>query len=467
MNIAGPIATLIFSITVLTVFGGLFAYGVYKARERTRAKPAATKKTLVWFVEYALPDAQGRHPDMPVILPLQRRPWLPIAIAVVALGGLGAATAQYYRSARRLVLQGAWATGTKSSEEFPGPPAARRPDRGAPISLSKLAGRAPSLFPKARFDTNGDGVVQTPERARLQAEVPQSILVTVDDNGHAQGLSWLLGVFEKFGVWGKVTFFVTVNYGEGRPSYLGGPIDEWWSTLSNENFVGLHGVTHETGSESWPVDRWRSEHEVTILEIMKRVHAPQGWTWSSYPWGARAPFLAATDTYFDGLESVTPPVAYDASLVLRPQAQARGPRDLSWPFSLEAKLPSEVRPPPGKPLGKHALLEVPVYAWTFRAKGGTQLTTSLDLDFFKDQGCPGEGANEAIVDTFEENLRAHYEGNRAPVHLGLHAQNYTADRRCERATVLAVFARVEQYIANGWHLEYQSIPRLLEWMAAD
>ena len=36
MNIAAPLSMVIFAITVLTLFGGLFAYFIYKARERSR-----------------------------------------------------------------------------------------------------------------------------------------------------------------------------------------------------------------------------------------------------------------------------------------------------------------------------------------------------------------------------------------------------------------------------------------------
>src|SRR5437868_15438011 len=59
MNVAGHLATVIFAITTMTVIGGLFAYGVYKARERSRARAAKAAprnlRALEFFVEYTLP----------------------------------------------------------------------------------------------------------------------------------------------------------------------------------------------------------------------------------------------------------------------------------------------------------------------------------------------------------------------------------------------------------------------------
>jgi hypothetical protein len=60
MNVASYLATTIFAVTLLTVIGGVFAYGVYKARERSRRKvagaaPAKAREPLEFFVEYVLP----------------------------------------------------------------------------------------------------------------------------------------------------------------------------------------------------------------------------------------------------------------------------------------------------------------------------------------------------------------------------------------------------------------------------
>jgi hypothetical protein len=477
VNIAGPLATLIFAITVLTVFGGLFAYGVYKARERTRKKPASTKKELAYFVEYTLPVAVGAVGYVAESKSAAKasRPWALYLLSLVALTGLAVVGVYYFRSGRRLVLQGAWAVGTTATKEFPGPPALRRPNRGPPVNLAKLARRPASLFPKPAFDANGNGVIDRDERSKF-VKVPQTILLTVDDNGHAQGLKWLQETFERFGIWGNVTFFITGNYAKGRPSFLGGPIDAWWNMLSNENFVGLHGQTHEAKTEAWARERWLSEHNATMAELQSQVRAPEGWTWEAYPWGSRAPFLFFTDAYFDALESVAPRVAYDASMVAHsktPKLDGEG-RDVSWPFSLETPVPADVELPFSEAkkarveIRKHPIIEVPLNAWAMRGTDNAlKWIPSLDVNLFQEHVCSGDTVNVETVEAFEKNLESHYKGNRAPFHLGLHAQNYTADRECERATIEAILTRVQQYTANKWNFEYKSIPRLLEWMAED
>lgn len=484
MNIAGPLASLIFAITVLTVFGGLFAYGVYKARERTRKKPAGGgKKVLQYFVEYSLPTADAAMAGGPhggagrTAAPAgEGRPWGLYFISLMAIGGLLAAGIYYFRSAKRLVLQGAWASGAEASKEFPGPPVRPRLPRGNPIVLTKLQAHKASLFPKASYDNSPkDDIISFVERARLQKEVPQKILLTVDDNGHAQGLKWLLETLERHGIWGKVTVFITGNYAEGRPNHLGGPITSWWATLSNDNYIGLHGQSHSEGSEGWTTDKWLAEHNETISEVMKKVQAPEGWDWQSYAWGSRAPYLTFSDTYFAALDKVQPKVVYDSSMIVHPQNNNfTGPRDLSWPFVISEGLPSDVELPFDEKaqrrvtIAKHPIIEVPVYSWALKTKQGTiGWIPSIDVNIFKELGCPGENANRAMIEAFEANLKAHYEGNRAPIHLGLHAQNYTLDKKCEKATIDAILSRVKQYVDNKWLIEYESMPRLLEWMAKD
>jgi peptidoglycan/xylan/chitin deacetylase (PgdA/CDA1 family) len=333
------------------------------------------------------------------------------------------------------------------------------------------------VFPKPSYDLNHDDSLSVAERARLQKEVPLTILLTVDDNGQPQGLTWILETFVKYGVWGKATFFITGNYAEGRPAHVGGPITQWWSSLSDENFVGIHGQTHDDGA-GWPVGKWLAEHNATMAEITQRVKAPAGWAWDNYAWGSRAPYLSFTDAYFAALEQVSPRVLYDASMIVHPTAtpaKADDPRDLSWPFSLtEGVIPADVELPFSEAqqrrvtIGRHKILVVPVYSWVIKKKNGSMnWVPSLDVNLFKEYGCSGDAPNRELIDSFEANLVAHYKGNRAPFHLGLHAQNYTLDRKCERATMDALLLRIQQYAGAGWDLRYESMPRLLEWMATD
>lgn len=475
MNVAGPLASLIFATTALTVFGGLFAYAVYKARERRRAAPARGV-ALQYFLEYTPPRASARDAEGAAT---RRRPWEMYLVSGAAVVGLIAATLYYYRTGRRYVLQGAWSRpGGGANKEFPAPPDWPRAVRGREPSLAASTRRA-SPFPSARFDANGDGVIQPGERALLHDEVPLSVILTVDDNGSAQGLAWLSETFERHRLRGDVTFFLTGNYAEGRPSYLGGPMNAWWSRLAQDGFVGLHGLSHESGIE-WSRQRWSEEHRATIREITSRAALPPGWSWTSYPFGSRAPYLAFDDEYLSALDRTTPAVVYDASMIVHPNEPLPatlaelGPRDPSWPFSLDVPLPDDVELPFSEAkgqrvkIGKHATFEVPVYAWAVsKSGGGLRWVPSLDVDLFGIHPCTGAGANAAIVEAFEHNLDAHYGGNRAPFHLGLHAQNYTADKACERSTLEAMLDAIDRRVGAGRDIRYESAPRLLERLVND
>lgn len=105
LNIAGPLATLVFAVTVLTCFGAVFAYGVYKARERQRDEPLA--KRLTYFVELALEPEPVATSDEP---PGEgrRRPWAIYALSGAALLALVAASTYYGHTGLRLVVDGAW-----------------------------------------------------------------------------------------------------------------------------------------------------------------------------------------------------------------------------------------------------------------------------------------------------------------------------------------------------------------------
>lgn len=479
MNVAGPLASLIFGITVLTVFGGLFAYGVYKARERTRKKPAGSKRVLHYFVEYVLPanevatqvaHAAGPKPDT-------GRPWTLYVLSFMALAGLGFAGVHYVRSGLGVVRRGAWDNTAGPSKEFPGPPSRTSPDRGPAVALAPLLARYGSVFPKPGYDTNGDGVLQIGEREVLHREVPQFIEIVVDDGGQVQGLQWLYETLLAHRAWGEATFFLTANYLEGKPNHVGGPVGAWWKMIAAENYVGIHGSTHTQGA-GWPIDRWQTELDTSEREIQKAVPAPGTWSWDKYPWGSRAPYLSFSDAYFVALERLPARVMYDASIVVHPSTAATGRfRDQTWPFSLQGPLPADVELPyverEGKrvAIGTHALLEAPVYAWAIDQGGGNSsgpggFIPSLDLNLFERFPCKGGEPSAAGVETVIANLKAHYEGNRAPFHIGLHAQNYSADRACERKTVEEILRGIDRLHDAGYNLVYSSPAKIFAWMGA-
>jgi len=484
MNLAEPLATTIFAVTVFTVFGGVFAYAVYKARERTRGDRAATpgSPALEYFVEY-VPEGADTSPIPTGAEATSRH----LAVATYGLAALTlaafAAASVFYVRGHRIFQPGRPAAGASSAmppigERLAGAPqtvpsSARIAARPRPPDLATLRRRPGSLFVAARDDADGDGRISPEERARIHDHVPQFIVGCCDDNGAVQGRCWMREVFAKHAILGKATFFMTADYLEGRASYLGGPVHQSWQTLFDEAWGGIHGTSHAPGAEGWSQKRWRDENGTVQLEIVTRLRPPSGWDWASYPWGARAPFLVLSDAYFASLEKLS--VRYDASLVVRPPGPppdaAQDVRDVSWPFTLAEPIPADVELPYLERekrrvhLSRHALWEVPVYAWIMRPAGAApRWEPSLDYNLFKHHPCSGDAPNLDAVEVLLASLRAHYRGNRAPFHIGLHAQNYTADRRCERATLETFFARLDRMIEDGFNLRYTSMPELLGWI---
>lgn len=115
-------------------------------------------------------------------------------------------------------------------------------------------------------------------------------------------------------------------------------------------------------------------------------------------------------------------------------------------------------------LGRHALWEVPVYAWVMKNKGKTEWMPSLDFNLWNSYGCQGTHVNEDAVNVLIDNLKGHYRGNRAPFHIGLHAQNYTKNKTCERAAIAKAFDEIDRLIEEGFNLRYAAMPELLVWM---
>ena len=487
MNIGGALASGIFAITALTVVGAIMSYTVFKVRERRR-KPKASagdEDVLQFFDEYR-PHGSGARANTEEQSATGWGLWARLAastLGLLVIVGCLVAFLVYSRkqektppeppSDRTSGMLKRLVSLLEKGEE-PKPPAH---DRGRQPDFGSMRSRKPSMFPFSSLDRNRDRRIQRHERKQIHQRVPQFVLVTSDDNGSVDGLQWLHEQATTHGFVGQMTFFNTANYLTGRKNHLGGKVTGEWQQLLDHYYVGLHGSTHEEGAEGWDTMRWRKELSSIMGELTGRLQLPKGWTWDKYPFGSRAPFLMLTNTYFEALLDLEHPVLYDASLQVRPGGERRTPhpprderRDLVWPFTLDNRLPRQIDRPYLPDTGKrarierHPFWEVPVYSWYLRREEGQgEWQPSLDVNLWQHHPCTGAG-NQAAVEAVLDNLEAHYRGNRAPFHIGLHSRQYAADRNCERATLGAIFAEIKGLKGAGKNIRFSNIPDLLLWL---
>lgn len=455
MNIAGPVARGIFALTVVTVLGAIMSYALFKMRDRKRRSKqvGADEPPLVFFIEHrAAPIAPALQPRDRFWPAITAR----LTTALLLLGG----------SAAGVVFVLGRDTGIGGSGTN-GRPANVRSTR-AIHTVGHFTSHAPSLFPSDQLDLDGDGKI-TGKEAALVHVIPQFVFVTSDDNGSVEGLRWIQDHMASRGLGGAVTYFDTANYLPNRPNYPGGPIEQLWQAQANDAYLGIHGTSHKSGGEHWDEDKWRSEHATSLEEIVHRLTPPPNTSWERYPFGARAPFLSVDDAYFATLEKLAPAIVYDSSMVSMPTGDERVDvmtevRELSWPFTLDHPLPADVqiRPDSTQKISPHHLWEVPVPAW--RLPGGeVTWISSLDVDLFNEYPCD-DVVDKAAVEAVLANLDAHYRGNRAPFHLGLHAQTYAAGSACQRATIAAILDGIDKRRGDGADIQLVSIPDLLAWM---
>ena len=511
MNLGGALATGIFALTALTVFGAFISYVIFKIRERSRRRfsaAAATggEETLEYFVEFR-PESQEDVSAHASSEAPRRGLWARVvasaSLLMIAMGGLVAYVVYLNKKPSEKGPKGKEAPALSgllkqvksllAERKKPGEEPVGAISRGPQHDFSRLQSRPAMLFPSAGLDLDSDGELQEKERKLIHSTTPQFVYVTSDDNGSVDGLAWLRRQARTHGFTGKMTFFNTANYLSGRKNHLGGNIDSAWQRLTDAFYIGLHGTTHAPGADTWDAHRWRREHATVLGEIRQRLRPPLNWTWDGYPWGSRAPFLMLTDAYFQALRQLEYPVIYDSSLQVLPGGEGKKPhpdldkevRDLPWPFTMDNPLPDEIdRPWLAKTearaeIGPHPFWQVPVYSWYLRAQQANEAKTttasktakqdgewvpSLDVNAWRHHGCENPNGNTAIVRDLIDNLKAHYRGNRTPFHIGLHARQYTEKKACERATIGAVFAGIRNLVTDGYNIKLVSIPELILWI---
>jgi Polysaccharide deacetylase len=271
------------------------------------------------------------------------------------------------------------------------------------------------------------------------SKVPLFVLLGFDDNGHADGINWVLDYLRTRmnadGTAVRATFFIS-----------GGFASEFFNTAANQQKADLidawkriNGDGHEVANHSWSHGEtlasasqgaWQGEITKANDLFVNTLGVER-----CKLWGFRTPFLAFTQSTFDAVRAAG--MRYDASIEFgydwwQPQGSGVGwgagtsesGKHYYWPFTMDRPFPAGffnkgVAPTPG-------LWEIPVY--TFNKIAGDMASTVTGLDFNLWTKCQSDSTFK-FTEVLQQSLDQRLGGNRSPFSVGLHSDIYSQFNR--------------------------------------
>ena len=238
----------------------------------------------------------------------------------------------------------------------------------------------------------------TPPGELSATNVPQMVLLSFDDSVTTASLALVESVLTNHvnpnGDAIQATFFVSLDRQPHYPSIQ--------KLYASGHEIAVHTMTHTT-STSTPINLWRKEIAGCRKTLVDHAAIP-----NEEIRGFRAPYLQPNDASFQILEEQG--FMYDSSLPLYLSGLSTAPTSLIWAYTLDAGLaqsaPAErspARPYPG-------LFEVPLWS---QFSVSNSVVTTMDP--------PESYTNTDVLAMWKTNFLWHYNGNRAPFTLALHA----------------------------------------------
>ena len=320
------------------------------------------------------------------------------------------------------------------------------------------------------------------------AEVPQFILLSFDDNPHADPIVWLLDLLadrrNPAGAGQAATFdgapVRAVLFSNGKP--LAGNdalVAAHRRAVAEGHELANHTHSHPHGG-GFTVEQWRPEIAACVAAFAE----------AGLPGGAvrgfRTPFLEYNAATFAALAAEG--YAYDSTIEEGVQAEQDGTNFL-WPYTLDGGAPGNaVRFPAGSPrrVGSHpGLWELPLHVyhipndpaaarlgrpaglrdraranikaawgWDWDAKAGK--ITGLDWNVLEMAKLDGDD----FFAILRHSLDLRLAGNRAPFVFGGHTALYPSDKP-DRRKALADFIA---YALAKPEVRFVTGPQLLEWL---
>jgi peptidoglycan/xylan/chitin deacetylase (PgdA/CDA1 family) len=304
------------------------------------------------------------------------------------------------------------------------------------------------------------------------ADVPMFVSLGFDDNGYADGVNWILDFLrEKKNAddsAARISFYMTTGYvyddTDVNSMYAEpttGDTDEivasWKKAYEDGHEIGNHTQHHPMGFDKWAADfdpadvmtaeQWEAEMRAAN-EIISSATQGIGMDVSEIQ-GFRTPFLGYTDMTIEAAATVG--FVYDCSIEEGWQDDQNG-TNYAWPYDLKDGSPGDdytytwgnARDPIGSHPGLWEMSPQPLIAPPdYRAEEygiapGLRAKCKSLADYFETANGKVTGfdwnvwdeyqmsGDEALA-TLKYSLDLRLKGNRAPMMLGVHTDEYTED----------------------------------------
>ena len=265
-------------------------------------------------------------------------------------------------------------------------------------------------------------------------KVPQFVVLGIDDNGHADGIHWMLDQFHDRvnpdGTAVRATFFISGGFAseffhpDGHQTEAD-VLASWKRIKAEGHEIGNHSWSHGTNLQGSDKATWLAEMTkanelfVNTLGVDKcKLN------------GFRTPFLAFSQNTFDALKATG--MSYDTSVEFgydwwQPAGGSTGwgpgtaesGKHYYWPFTMD-------KPFVGGFASKGVGTSPGVWEFamfTFNKITGDTASTVTGLDYNLWLKCQNE-ATFKFADVLKQSLDQRLAGNRSPLNVGLHSDIY-------------------------------------------
>ena len=309
--------------------------------------------------------------------------------------------------------------GAAMSSAGSGAPTAARANVVDPPCSDQIDSVAPSITPPGNLNAG---------------QVPQFVVLGIDDNGHADGIHWMLDDFHARknpdGTAVSATFFISGGFAseffhdDGHQS-KDDVLNAWKRIKAEGHEIGNHSWSHADTLQGADKAGWQTEM-TRANDLFANTLGVEKCKLN----GFRTPFLAFSQNTFDALKAVR--MSYDTSVEFgydwwQPAGSdtgwgpgsAESGKHYYWPFTMD-------KPFVGGFASKGVGTSPGVWEFamfTFNKIVGETASTVVGLDYNLWLKCQSEPSFK-FADVLKQSLDQRLAGNRSPLNVGLHSDIY-------------------------------------------